>query len=148
MALIPEDVELSLLEDVDAVELVVVELETASFSSVVRAFCAPEMSSLERAVETLERNVPSALSESAFDGVNFSTSANFVFASAVSPDLMEDIRPESALSKLFCELLEVLETEDAESSERRELVLCTLEISMNSDPFPSRFLRATAAVGQ
>jgi hypothetical protein len=50
---------------------------------------------------------------------------------------MSDIRLESALSNEFVLLLEELEAdfvEDAESSDRRLLVLCKLEISMNVRP--------------
>jgi hypothetical protein len=48
---------------------------------------------------------------------------------------------ESALSKelLLLEELEMDDVEDAESSVKRELVLCRLEISMNSDPFRANF---------
>jgi len=59
------------------------------------------MLSLDNAVETLERNSPRGLFESAFDGVSFSTSARYFFASVASPDLMADIRLESALSNGF-----------------------------------------------
>jgi hypothetical protein len=57
------------------------------------------MLSLERAVETLERNSPSGLLESELEEESFSTSARYFFAPEVSPDLIEDIRLESALSK-------------------------------------------------
>jgi hypothetical protein len=107
-ALMPELLELSLLvpdvldvEDVSDVELVSDVLGTTYVSSVVSALCAPEMSSLERAVETLERNSPSGLLESAFEGDSFSTSARYFLASVVSPDLIEDIRPDNAVSKDF-----------------------------------------------
>jgi len=56
-----------------------------------------------------------------------------------SPDLMADIRLVSALSKefpLLPEELDVDDVEDAASSVKRLEVLCRLEISMNSDPFP------------
>jgi len=105
---------------------------------VASALCAPEMSSSDSEAETLERNSPSGLLESAFDGVSFFTSARYVFASVVSPDLMADIRPESALSKefpLLDEVLDVEDVDDAESSVKRVLLLCKLEISMNDDPF-------------
>jgi hypothetical protein len=51
---------------------------------------------------------------------------------------MADIRPESALSKefpLLDEVLDVEDVDDAESSVKRVLLLCKLEISMNDDPF-------------
>jgi hypothetical protein len=52
---------------------------------------------------------------------------------------MEDIRLESALSKLFWLLLEEVETDDAESSAKSVLVLCKAEIDMNRIPFHSNF---------
>jgi hypothetical protein len=109
---------------------------------VLSALCAPEMSSLDSALETLERNSPSGLLESAFDGVSFSTSARYVFASVVSPDLMEDIRLESALSKESALLVVELEVEEAEAaaiSEKRVLVLSELEINMEVNPFYVNF---------
>jgi hypothetical protein len=141
----PELLELSLLVsdvdevlDVDVVPEValVAEVPGAAYvSSVVSALCAPAMLSLESAVETLERNSPSGLLESAFEGASFSTSARYFLASVVSPDLMEDIRLVSALSKGFWLLLEELETDDVESSDNRELVLCNAEIDINEFPF-------------
>ena len=50
-------------------------LDGAVASSVVRAVCALVTSLLESAVETLLRNSPIGLLESAFDGVSFSTCA-------------------------------------------------------------------------
>jgi len=61
----------------------------------------------------------------------------------VSPDLMEEIRLLSALSKeseLLLDVLEVDEVEDVESSERRELLLCKLEINIKCNPFYAKFL--------
>ena len=110
----------------------------------VSALWAPAMLLSPSAVETLERNSPSGLLESAFAGDSFSTWARYVFASLVSPDLIAEIRLVSALSKAFVLLLEELETEDvedAESSEKRELLLCKLEISMNRNPFRVDFSR-------
>ena len=54
----------------------------------------------ESAVETLARNSLIGLFEFVVDeeGFNFSTSARYFLASVVSPDLMEENRPESALS--------------------------------------------------
>jgi hypothetical protein len=92
------------------------------------------MSSLESAEETLEMNLPSGLLESAFDGVSFSNWERYDFASVVSPDLMADIRPESALSKelvLLEEELEVEDVDDAVSSVNTELLFCRLEININ-----------------
>lgn len=149
----PELLELSLLvSDVDEVPdvdvvldvaLVAEVLGTAYVSSVVSALCAPAMLSLESAVETLERNSPNGLLESAFEGASFSTSARYFLASAVSPDLMEDIKLVSALSKEFWLLLEELETDDAESSDNSELVLCIAEIDINVISLPLKFLNAT-----
>jgi hypothetical protein len=53
---------------------------------------------------------------------------------AESPDLISDIRLESALSKEFL-LLEELEVDDVESSVRRLEVFCKLEICMDVNPF-------------
>jgi hypothetical protein len=96
------------------------------------------MLSSESAVETLVRNSPSGLFESIFPEDSFSTWAMYFLASAVSPDLMADIKFVSALSKEFPLLLFELEVDDVEdvvSSERRELVLCKLEIFMKGNPF-------------
>jgi hypothetical protein len=109
---------------------------------VVSALCAPEMLSSESAVETLERNSPSGLFESVLEGSSFSTSARYFLALDVSPDLMADIRLESALSNEFALLLEELEVDDVEdeaSSVKRLEVLCELEISMTCNPFPIDF---------
>jgi hypothetical protein len=79
----------------------------------------------ESAVETLERNSPSGLLAFASDGANFSTCAKYFSALALSPDLMEDIRPESALLKALCLPLEELDAddvEDAASSVKSELL--------------------------
>jgi hypothetical protein len=91
----------------------------------------------ESAVVTLERNSPSGLLESMFEGDSFSTWARSFFAAAVSPDLMSDIRLVSALSKEFPLLLLELvvdDVEDVASSVKSELVLCKLEICMNCPP--------------
>jgi hypothetical protein len=50
--------------------LVAVVEDGAELSSVVNALCAVAISSLDKAVETLERNVPKALLESALAGVS------------------------------------------------------------------------------
>jgi len=96
------------------------------------------MLSLPSAVETLERNSPSGLLESVLEEESFSTSARYFFASVLSPDLIDDIRLVSALSKLlWLRLLEELEAddvEDDESSANRVLLLCKLEINMDVDP--------------
>ena len=100
------------------------------------------MLSSPSAVETLDRNSPSGSLASVFESVleedSFSTSARSVFALLVFPDLMSDIRLESALSKEFV-LLEVLEVDDVEvfasSLKRDVLLLDKLEISMNRNPF-------------
>jgi hypothetical protein len=54
---------------------------------------------------------------------------------------MADIRLVSAPSNVFVLLdeLEVDDVEDAESSVKRLEVLCTLEISMDHNPFPIDF---------
>jgi hypothetical protein len=52
----------------------------------------------ESAVETLERNSPSGLSEAIFEGASFSTWARSFFAAVELPDLISDIRLENALS--------------------------------------------------
>jgi len=71
------------------------------------------------------------------DEESFSTWARYFSAPEVFPDLMEDMSPERAVSNELWVLLEDLEAdvEDAESSEKRELVLCKLEISMKCIPF-------------
>jgi hypothetical protein len=99
----------------------------------------------ERAVETLVRNSPNGLFESIFPPDSFSTWARYVLASAVSPDLMADIRLVNALSKEFPlpVELEADDVEDVESSEIRELVLCKLEMSMNGTPFRIDFSEKT-----
>lgn len=100
------------------------------------------MLSSESAVETLERNSPSGLFESVFEGSSFSASARYFLAFEVSPDLMADIRLESALSNEFVLLLEELEVDDVEeeaSAVKRLEVLCELEISMTCNPFPKDF---------
>jgi hypothetical protein len=118
---------------------------------VVNALCAPAMLLSERAVETLDRNSPSGLLESAFAGASFSASLRYFLASVESPDLMADIRLVSALSNefpLLAEDLDVDEVEEVLSSERREL-LCKLEISIKVDPFAwvsqIEFLKAAPA---
>jgi hypothetical protein len=142
-----------LVDDVSAVELDAEVLGVAYVSRVVNALCAPAMLLSDSAVETLERNSPSGLLESAFEGASFSTSARYFLASVESPDLMADIRLVSAPSNefpLLAEELEVDEVEDAASSEKREL-LCKLEISMIIDPFAwisqTGFLKAAPAHG-
>jgi hypothetical protein len=73
-ALIPELLEVSLLAaDVLDAALLAEVLGVAYVSSVVSALCAPAMLLSDRAVETLERNSPIGLLESAFDGESFST---------------------------------------------------------------------------
>jgi hypothetical protein len=133
------------LADVPDAEPVDEALGGAYVSRVVNALCAPEILSLDSAVETLERNWPSGELESAFEGLSFSTTAKYDLASVVSPDLMEDIKPESALSKelLLLEELETDDVEDAASSVRRELLLCKLEINIEFD-LCRKFLRASA----
>jgi hypothetical protein len=98
------------------------------------------MSSLLRALETLDRNSPSGLLESALDGVIFSTSDRYFSASVLLPDWMAEIKLFSALSNAFPVLdveLEV-ELEDAAeevSSESIELAFCKLEINIECVPF-------------
>jgi hypothetical protein len=137
-------VELSVVDALDVSLLVValVVVGVVYVSSVVNALCAPLMLLSESAVETLERNSPNGLLESAFDGVSFSASARYFFASVVSPDLMADSRLESALLKLFCVLLVELvadEAEDAASSVKRVVLLCKAEMDMKDDPFHANF---------
>lgn len=70
-------------------------------SRVVSALWAAVMSLSESAVETLERNSPNGLLESALAGVSSSTSARYFSAEVVSPDLIAEMRLERALSKGF-----------------------------------------------
>ena len=95
----------------------------------------------ESAVETLVRNSPIGLFESIFPAESFSTCPRYFLASAVSPDLIADNRLVNALSKEFAlpVELEADDVEEVESSESRELVLCKLEIDMNSNPFQLDF---------
>ena len=91
----------------------------------------------ESAVETLERNSPSGLLESIFEGASFSTWARSFFAAVELPDLISDIRLENALWNelwLLLEELEVDDVEDAVSSVKREVALCNAEIDMNYLP--------------
>ena len=55
----------------------------------------------ESAVETLDKNSPSGLLESALAGVIFSTSDKYFSAELLSPDLIADIRSLSKVSKLL-----------------------------------------------
>lgn len=115
----------------------------------VSALCAPSMLSSESAVETLLRNSPSGLFESTFPEERFSTCPRYFLASAVSPDLIADIRLVNALSKEFALLVEpeVDDVEEVESSESRELVLCKLEMDMRQS-LSHRFLKNPAAAKQ
>ena len=105
----PEELELAsellpaALEALDAavVALLAVALLIAVLSSVVSALCAPEMSLLDSAVETLARNFPSGLLESEFEGSSCSTWARYFLALVVSPELIADNSPVSAVSNGF-----------------------------------------------
>jgi len=134
-SLIPVPLELSLVDEVE-VEAVV-DPGAGVLCNVVSAVCAAEMSLLERADETLVRNLPRGLLESALEGLSFCTSARYFAASLVSPDLMEDMRPLRAVSKalLFVEALETEDEDEAVSCDRRELEFCKLEINMAVLPF-------------
>lgn len=113
-----------------------VEPGAGALCSAVSAVCAAEMFPLESADDTLARNLPIGLLESAFAGLSCFISARYFCASLVSPDLMEDIRPLSAVAKAFWLLPEVEEADDVEEveeaarSENNELVFCKLEICM------------------
>ena len=104
----------------------------------------------ESAVDTLARNSLIGLFESVVDElfellteeVSFSTSARYFLASLVSPDLIEENRPVSALSSelwLFLEELDVDDVEDAASSVKSEALLCIAEIDIACNPFPVDF---------
>ena len=124
-------------EEASEVELLCAAEGVAYVSSVVSALCAPAMLLSESAVETLDRNSPSGLLASAFEGCICSTCARYFSAELVSPDLIADIRLVSALSNAFPlldELDEAAVVDDVDSSENSELD-CTLEISMNCIPF-------------
>ena len=92
----------------------------------VSALCAPAMLLSESAVDTLARNSLIGLFELLVDEVielvSFSTSAKYFLASLVSPDLIEENRPVSALlSELWLvDELDVDDVEDAESSANSE----------------------------
>jgi hypothetical protein len=102
----------------------------------------------ESAVDTLARNSLIGFFELVLDEVlevfeltSFSTSARYFLASLVSPDLIEENRPVSALSSelwLF-EVLDVDDTEEAESSANSEELLCIAEIDMDCNPFLADF---------
>ena len=96
----------------------------------------------ESAVDTLARNSLMGLFEpevvEVFELVSFSTSAKYFLASLVSPDLIEENSPVSALFSglwLLLDALEVAVVEDAESAVNRELLLCKAEIDMDCNPF-------------
>jgi hypothetical protein len=133
---------------VDAVELVeAVEVAVegiTELSSVVSADCAPEMLLFDRAVETLERNVLRGLVESelVLEDESFCTSARYFLASEMSPELIDDMRLVSALSKVLWLLLEVDEVDEVDNwdnSFKRELLLCKLEINISRSSH--RFLK-------
>lgn len=93
------------------------------------------MSLLLSALETLDTNWLRGLFESMLDGINFFTSARYFSASVVSPDLMDEIRPLSAVPNESPELeLEVELVAEVELViwESRVLALCTLEINMGA----------------
>jgi hypothetical protein len=125
-------------EEASEVELVCAEAGTAYVSRVVSALCAPSMLLSESAVETLDRNSPSGLFALVFAGCSFSTSARSFSAEDVSPDLMADMRLESAVSNEFClledEAPEVELADDVESSENNELIEIP-DNDISSDPF-------------
>jgi len=143
-ALMPELLELSLAgEDAAEVEVEAAVLGIAYVSRVVRAPCAPAMLFSESAVETLAKNSLIGLLESVVDEeveeFSFSTSAKYFLASVVSPDLIEENRPESALFSELWLLLDVDDNDDAESAVNKEDVLCKAEIDMNCNPFRTDF---------
>ncbi len=109
----------------------------------VSALCAPAMLLSESAVDTLDRNSLIGLLESEvdeiFELVRFSTSARYFLASLVSPDLIEENRPVSALSSEVWLLVEELDVEDAESSVKREELLWIAVIDMDWNPFLADF---------
>jgi hypothetical protein len=80
------------------------------------------MSLSESEVETLERNSPNGLFESALEGASFWTLARSVLALEVSPDLMSAMRLLRALLNEFCLVLEVLEVDALAISLRRLLL--------------------------
>ena len=76
------------------------------------------MSLLERAELTLERNLPNGLSESALVGSSCWTWARYFSAPLVSPDLMADTRPESAVPNELLDLDDALVSDALEELER------------------------------
>jgi hypothetical protein len=133
--------EVSLAEALSDVPEVLAE-SAISFSSVVSAVCAPEILLLESEEETLERNSPSGLLELTLEGRDSSTWLRYCCASVVFPELMAEMRLESAVSNelWLLEELDVEEVEDALRLEIRELALCKLVMDMNGYPF-QKFLR-------
>jgi hypothetical protein len=108
------------------------------------------MLSSESAVDTLDRNsligsfelVVDEASELLVEEVSCSTSARYFLAALVSPDLIEENRPVSALSSelwLLVEELDVDDVEDAVSSVKSEELLCIAESDMGCYPFPANF---------
>lgn len=120
--------ELPLLPARELAELVELlsEADDALWASRVEsAFCAPEMLLFERSVDTFDKNFPSGLLGSAFEGASCCTWLKYFSASVVSPDLIADIRLDSAAPNVFCEL-EVLEAwvvEDEDRAVKSVLVL-------------------------
>jgi hypothetical protein len=107
-----------------------------SLCSVVSADCAAEMSPSANAVETLARNCPIGLFESALAGVSCSTCARYFCASVVSPDWIAEMRLASAASKGFLLVeADVEETDDEVSSVIKEL-LWIPDIDMSSSFWP------------
>ena len=115
-------------------EELLVEDGACDFSSVVSALCAELMSLSESAVLTLERNFPSGLPESAFEGESDCTWARYFSALLVSPDLMADSRLLSAVSKLLLLLEELLVEDELESEVSREILLCRVEMFIECRP--------------
>jgi hypothetical protein len=145
-SLIVEDESLNKLfpADVLDVELVCEMADATLDSSVLSAVCAAEMSSSFKALETLEMNSPNGLLESALEGVSFFTSDRYFSASAVSPDLMAEIRLLRALPNASSVLdveeeLEVEEVAEEVSSESIVLTSCTLDINM-AHSFREKFI--------
>src|ERR1035437_42028 len=103
----------------------------------------------ESAVETLDKNSPNGLLESVFELVNFSTWARYFLASVVSPDLIEENKPVSAVSNEFAlfDELEVEEVEEAASSLKSVMLLEILEIDMACSPFLVDFSRKPPPTG-
>jgi hypothetical protein len=127
-----------------------VELGARRFSNALRAVCALEMSLLESALETPDRNVPRGPFESTIEGTSFSTLVKYSCALDAFPDWIDVTRLARSLAKEPWRLPPEPDVQDAEcgaKSENAELPVCKLAASMICDPFRPRLLRLPQSPG-